>query len=75
MKILAFGQIADITQQTQWEIDSQSDIAALQNWLHESFPAMASMTYLIAVNQQIVKENIALKESDVIALLPPFSGG
>jgi molybdopterin converting factor small subunit len=75
MKILAFGQIAEVTQKTQWELEGFVDLATLKQHLHTEYPSLASMTYLIAVNHNVTKENTALKESDTVALLPPFSGG
>ena len=39
------------------------------------YPFLKNMNYLIAVNQEVIKDNIALRDGDEIALMPPFAGG
>ncbi|MEM0998700.1 MAG: NTP transferase domain-containing protein [Bacteroidota bacterium] len=51
------------------------DTAALRNWLITVHPPAESMPYRIAVNQEIVAEDIALQAGDVVAVMPPFAGG
>ncbi len=75
MKILSFGQITEITGAPQWSLDNINSTDQLRQKLSDLFPALQHTTYLIAVNQQVIRENITLRETDIIALLPPFSGG
>ena len=75
IKILAFGMLngilpAEITIQNE-EIDLES----FQNLLKENYPLLAKYDFTVAVNHAIVNQNMALKNGDVIALMPPFSGG
>lgn len=75
MRILSFGQIAEITGQTDWTVEHVATTEQLRQILIEQFPALNHLTYLIAVNQTVVKVDTPLQKTDVIALLPPFSGG
>lgn len=73
VKLTAFGVLTDI-------LDKHSELEAtdtdeLLKVLKARFPALAAQKILVAVNQQIVKNNIPLKDNDEVALMPPYSGG
>ncbi|RZJ64265.1 MAG: MoaD/ThiS family protein [Flavobacterium sp.] len=73
MKVLAFGQIAEITGK-EFNLDA-SDVENLRTGLIRSFPELSDKKFAIAVNKKVISENIKLTESDEIALMPPYSGG
>lgn len=75
INILAFGQIADITGNTDMKISGVKDTDDLNNKLVELFPLLSSIKYSIAVNKRIVNSNTEFGDKDIVALLPPFSGG
>lgn len=75
INILVFGQIADITSQTEFKISGVKDTDELNKKLAELFPAVIDIKYSVAVNRKVVQMNTALKQDDTVALLPPFSGG
>ncbi|MBK6643843.1 MAG: MoaD/ThiS family protein [Bacteroidetes bacterium] len=51
------------------------DTAAVRKNLNEKFPQLGKLNYAIAVNHKLVKSNFLLADGDVVAILPPFSGG
>ena len=73
--LLAFGQLVDITGHSSLQMELVEDIDQLKSILIEKFPALAQSKYLVAVNMEIVRGNSKLSHGDVVALLPPFSGG
>lgn len=75
IKIVAFGQAAEIIQQNelQW-VTKQKDIAGLKMELLSSFPELNNITFNLALNESLV-ENAFIKMNDTIAILPPFAGG
>lgn len=73
--LLSFGQLTDITGQSTWHMEDVTDINQLQKVLIEKHPALANSKYLIAVNMEVIRGNVKLNPGDVVALLPPFSGG
>jgi molybdopterin synthase sulfur carrier subunit len=73
--LLAFGQIAEIMGKSAWKMDGLKDTDTLIEKLEMQFPALVKMKYSIAVNKKVIQENTAINENDMIALLPPFSGG
>jgi len=73
IKIIAFGQIAEITGK-EFAIEA-NNILALKAALLEEFPALAEKKYAVAVNKKLVADNVTLLENDTVALMPPYSGG
>jgi molybdopterin synthase sulfur carrier subunit len=74
VKIRSFGQLTEVTGTAELLIEAvDSDLLRVQ--LIESFPELAGRNFAIAINKQLVRENTRLEENDVVALLPPFSGG
>ena len=75
VKILAFGQIADITKNHTWVMDAPKNSSDLVIQLETDFPELKELNYAISVNKQLLVEPCILQEMSEIALLPPFSGG
>ncbi|MES2328827.1 MAG: MoaD/ThiS family protein [Bacteroidota bacterium] len=73
INIVAFGQLAEITG-SDFEIEA-ADTEELMQLLREKFTALKEMKYAIAVNKKIVTKNTSLHNADMVALMPPFSGG
>ena len=75
VKVLIFGQLTDITGVSEIQVNDVSDRDQLIAALNNQYPGLADSKYAIAVNKQVINENIALTDNSIIALLPPFSGG
>jgi len=73
--ILTFGQLTDITGQSSLQMQVVNDTDELKAMLVEKYPKLAQSKYLIAVNMEVIRGNVKLNPGDVVALLPPFSGG
>jgi molybdopterin synthase sulfur carrier subunit len=73
IKIIAFGQIAEITGK-EFFVDA-NDMDNLKFVLNIQFPALAEKKYAVAVNKKLVSDNVILTENDTVALMPPYSGG
>ena len=74
MQILLFGQLADIVGGSI-SLNGIDDTDGLKKVLHKKHPALADLKYVIAVDKKIITSNQQLNENNVVALLPPFSGG
>lgn len=75
IKLLAFGKLADLLPQQEWEMSGVATAGAVRLQLETEFPALKGMRYLIAVDKKIATDDSPLAENSVVALLPPFSGG
>jgi sulfur-carrier protein len=74
IKILFFGQIADITGMQEMTFQAE-DTDTLLKSLQTKFPELSSMQFSVAVNKNIINDNTILANNDTVAILPPFSGG
>ncbi len=75
INLLVFGQIADFTGKNMWKISGVHNTDDLLQKLITDFPDLKSLSYSIAVNKVIIRENTLLANDDTVAILPPFSGG
>ena len=75
IKVIAFGYIADILGKDVLELEGISNTDMLKSKLYAKYPDLKGREYKIAVNQQIVSEDIPLNEDSEVVLLPPFAGG
>lgn len=75
INILAFGQIAEIAGNNEWEAEGFDNTDKLREDLENTYPLLSSVKYSIAVNRKLVHDCHKLEDNDTVALLPPFSGG
>jgi molybdopterin synthase sulfur carrier subunit len=78
MKLIVkyFGMITEWTGTHENEIDfSGSTVADLKSQLEVSCSELNDISYQVAVNHRVSDNDLALNESDELAILPPFSGG
>lgn len=75
INLLVFGQVADITGKQSWKISGVQTTDELKQKLEAEYAALKSVSYSIAVNKIIIRDNTSLSDEDIVALLPPFSGG
>lgn len=75
MKIKTFGKLTDVVTEPL-EQEFPVSVREFRQSLIQSYPALNELDFKIAVNHQIVdEETFIIKEEDLVALLPPFSGG
>ena len=75
MQIILFGQLTDIAGNHSIAVNDVPDTDALIKAIHQLYPAMTAVKYVIAVDKTIIHSNAALTKNSHVALLPPFSGG
>jgi molybdopterin synthase sulfur carrier subunit len=75
VELTLFGQLADIAGRTKFQVQDIPDTDTLQKKIHEMYPAIANLSYSIAVNKKTIHQNTRLDEDVNVAFLPPFSGG
>ena len=57
-------------------LENTMTIGALKLVLKEKYPKLKNIdTYAIAVNEAYAEATLVLREGDVVAVIPPVSGG
>lgn len=75
IELLFFGSLTDATTVGRLIVDGIADTDQLKNYLENRYPALQSAKYFIAVNQDMIQQPRVLVSGDVVAFMPPFSGG
>lgn len=73
--VLSFGPITDVFGSAELVIHGTSNTAELIDQLTVRYPQLASLNYIVAIDKKIINKVTDLKNGNVVALLPPFSGG
>lgn len=73
VKVITFGSLTEIMDK---EFMAQAtDTNTLMSSLIEKNGGLNKRKLILAVNNTIVRENTVLNEHDVVAIMPPYSGG
>ncbi|WP_298882553.1 MoaD/ThiS family protein [uncultured Polaribacter sp.] len=78
IKVLFFGITTDLVATSNLELDVLEGLSVsnFKNLLKEKYPQLENIdSYAIAVNEEYASNEVLLKENDVIAVIPPVSGG
>jgi len=70
-----FGQLTDISREKTIEITDVRDTNGILERVYELFPGLKSANFVMAVNNNIINQNMELTDDCSIALMPPYSGG
>ncbi len=78
IKILFFGIARDLAQENSVELELEKDskIADVLKRLQKQYPKMKNIQeFSTAVNEEYAEIETVLKANDVVAIIPPVSGG
>lgn len=78
IKTIFFGITTDLVNasELQIEVERNTSIDGFKSILKNKFSTLEQIdSYAIAVNEEYAEGEIVLKESDVVAIIPPVSGG
>ena len=78
IEILLFGILRDVVGENKLskEFPSDTTIENLRRYLLDAYPDLQQYkNYSIAVNEAYTENTYEIKENDIVALIPPVSGG
>ena len=75
IEIISFGKIAEFISDQKIDIAEIADTDSLKMHLETLFPELKGMKYKFALNNQLVQANSIINQNDILAIMPPFSGG
>ncbi|APZ46444.1 molybdopterin synthase sulfur carrier subunit [Polaribacter reichenbachii] len=78
IKTLFFGITSDLVNASELEIevDENSSVENFKSILKDEFSSLEKInSYAIAVNEEYAENETLLKVGDVVAVIPPVSGG
>ena len=78
IQLLLFGIVTDLLQTSSLEFDLSENcsVAAFKNDIKATYPQLENInSYAISVNEIYATDKTILNENDVVAIIPPVSGG
>lgn len=77
LKTKYFGLISEITNCSEElvSVPNNCNLSQLESVLKEKYTQLQTISFKIAIDQNIVNFDLTLNPNNEIALLPPFSGG
>ncbi len=78
IQLLFFGITSDITgkREDSIAINEKTSVKNLKSLLIEKYPKLKNYaSFSIAVNTEYANDTVIIKNNDIIALIPPVSGG
>ena len=78
IKLLLFGITRDLlnVNELSFEVLENINVGDLKKELLSKYPQVENISsYAIAVNESYANDDVKLREKDVIAIIPPVSGG
>lgn len=76
--VLLFGIATELVGNSSLTVELlvNTNIASFKNLLIEQHPTLKQMSsYAIAINESYASDETIIKENDIIAIIPPVSGG
>ena len=78
IQVLLFGIAAELVGESSINLDvpKHTSVKDFKAFFVENSPKLKTVSsYAIAVNESYAQDNSIIKENDVIAIIPPVSGG
>lgn len=78
IQLLFFGITTDLVGENSrsFELKTNATVNDLKESLIEEFPSLKNIhQFAIAVNEEYAEDNLILKNKDIVAIIPPVSGG
>jgi molybdopterin converting factor subunit 1 len=78
IQLLFFGIATDLVNENSifYELNSEETVQALKKELLLKYPKLKNIEeFAIAVNEEYAEDDLVLRENDVVAIIPPVSGG
>ncbi|KAA1039633.1 molybdopterin converting factor subunit 1 [Macrococcus equipercicus] len=77
MRVLYFAHIKELINRTEdnFTFSNELSVKEFRKHLNETYPFLQGEKFQIAVNEEVVSDEELVNNGDVIALIPPVSGG
>ena len=78
LQILLFGITTDLlgTSTIEVNLTDNTTVADLKSILKTKYVALKNLkSYAVAVNETYASDDVILKTNDIVAIIPPVSGG
>ncbi|MTV21888.1 molybdopterin converting factor subunit 1 [Staphylococcus delphini] len=77
MKVLYFAEIKELVNRSEdvFRFDYEVPVADLTAHLYQTYPVIQGEKFQVAINEEFARAEDLIQPYDVVALIPPVSGG
>jgi molybdopterin synthase sulfur carrier subunit len=75
VKVLFFGVLSEVAGTDYRHFSEVGSINELKMKILDEYPEIENFNYRISLNNNIISNDLTLKDNDEVALMPPFAGG
>jgi len=76
IQVYYFAGLRDAAGKAEETIDREKwTVQELLDWVEGAYPAFRNKTVFVAVNQEYASREDVITAGDIVALIPPVSGG
>ncbi len=76
MKVKCFGIARELIGSSEVEVEGLTSVGELRSWLQDRYVELHKLnSYMVAVNEEYANDDQQLSKGDVLAIIPPVSGG
>ncbi|AOM83394.1 molybdopterin converting factor subunit 1 [Salisediminibacterium beveridgei] len=77
IRVLLFAELEERAGKRELELNSnEMSVAAIRDWVKDNYPDAAGIDRaMAAVNEDYAEESTLVHADDIIAFIPPVSGG
>jgi len=77
IKLLLFGVLTDIFCDNNIELNMpiNANVGDLKEYITTNYPSTKHLNFVVAIDEVYAKNDEVINEDQVIALIPPVSGG
>ena len=75
ISVLFFGALTDVTGTSRKHYSGIESYDDLKYRIEDDFPELVHYNFRVAVNNEIINEDLLLRNGDEVSYIPPFAGG
>lgn len=77
MKVLYFAEIKELVNRSEdvFHFDYEVPVSDLMTHLYQTYPVIQGKKFQVAINEEFARAEDLIQPYDVVALIPPVSGG
>lgn len=78
IQVLLFGIATDLLQTSSLalEVSENCSVADFKNEIKATYPQLENInSYAVAINETYASDEMILNQNDIVAIIPPVSGG
>lgn len=76
IRILLFAYLQEAVGEPEISVElSDYTVGQIKDWIEKKYPKLSLQNMMAAVNEEFATDDMIVKDGDILAFIPPISGG